>query len=245
MALKPRDPNEDRAFTREVDEEVRREVLADTARRYGLAIGLGVLALLLAVGGYLWWQHDRAQAREAEAELYVRTLNDLDDDKPIDAAKRLAPLTTSDHPGPRAVAQLLLAARAIEATDTKAAAARYAAVAGDEAIAEPFRQLALLRQTTLEFERLPPAEVERRLAPLATPGSPWFGSAGELLAHARLKAGQTRQAGALLAQLAGDATVPTSIRSRATQLAGSIGVDAVQPDPAPGNAGAPATGPTP
>ena len=231
MALKPRDPNEDRAFTREVDEEVRREVLADTARRYGLAIGLGVLALLIAVGGYLWWQHERTVAREERAELYVGTLNDLQDNRPVDAAERLQPLTTGGQPGYRAVGELLLAARAIEATDTKAAAARYAAIAGDEGVAEPFRNLALVRQTTLEYERLAPAEIERRLAPLARPGQPWFGSAGELLAHARLKAGKTQEAGAILSQLAGDTTVPTSIRSRATQLAGSIGVDAVQPDP--------------
>ena len=189
MALKPRDPNEDRAFTREVDEEVRREVMADTARRYGVPIALGVLALLLALGGWLWWTHERNVAREELGETYVATLNDLEGGQKLDAAQRLQPLTTGSDDGYRATAELLLAARAIKADDTRAAAAQYGKVAADGDAAAPFRDLATLRQTTLEFDRLTPQQVEARLGPLARPGQPWFGSAGELLAHARIKAG--------------------------------------------------------
>lgn len=231
MALKPRDPNDDRAFVREVDEEVRREAMTDTVRRYGLAIALGVLALLVAVGGFLWWQHDRAAGREALAERYVTTLNDLEARQSIDVAERMKPLLDSSDAGYSATARLLLAGQAIKKNDPKAAIAAYGEVAGDEGVPEPFRQLALIRQTALEYETLPPAEVERRLAPIARPGQPYFGSAGELIAHARIKAGNTKGAGELLARIAGDSTVPPTIRSRATQLAGSMGVDAVQPEP--------------
>ena len=232
MALRPRDPNSDRAFVREVDEEVRREAMTDTVRRYGPAIALGVLALLVVAGGLLWWRHEQAVARQELAERYVATLNDLDDGRRVDLADRMAPLLKGSDAGYRATARLLLAADAVERGDLKAAADGYRAVAEDGDVGQPFRDLALIRRTAVEFESLPPAEVERRLGPLAQPGLPFFGSAGELVAHARIKAGRAKSAAELLSRIAADASVPDSIRSRATQLAGSMGVDAIPADPA-------------
>jgi len=77
----------------------------------------------------------------------------------------------------------------------------------------------------LEFDRLQPQEVIARLAPLAKPGEPWFGSAGEMTALALAKQGKRAEAGQLFATIAKDTTVPSSIRNRATQLAASFGID--------------------
>ena len=66
-----------------------------------------------------------------------------------------------------------------------------------------------------------------RLKPLATPGNPWFGSAGELVAMAYLKQGKKDLAGPLFAAIAKDEDVPQSLRSRTRQLAGLLGYDAV------------------
>src|SRR3546814_17020434 len=68
--------------------------------------------------------------------------------------------------------------------DNKAAIAQYKAIAADTRLAPPFRDLALIRQTALEFDTLQPQEVVDRLKPLATEGNPWFGSAGEMVAIA-------------------------------------------------------------
>jgi len=78
-----------------------------------------------------------------------------------------------------------------------------------------------------------------RLKPLAVPGKPWFGSAGELVALAYIKQNKTEAAGGILAGIAKDKTVPDTLRRRARQLAGQLGVDAVD-NPAAvvgGNAG--------
>lgn len=227
MALRPRDANEDRAFMREVEEEARREAVAEGVKRYGLAIGLGVLALLLVAGGVLWWRHEQAVARAELAESYVTTLDDVEAGQTVNLAERVQPLIESSDEGYRAIGRLLLAANAVERGDRKAAALGFSQVANDRSVGEPLRQIALIRQTALEYEDLTPAEVERRLAPLAKPGAPYFGSAGELIAHARIKAGRTADAADLLAKIATDTTVPPPLRSRATQLAGSMGVDAV------------------
>jgi hypothetical protein len=62
---------------------------------------------------------------------------------------------------------------------------------------------------------------------LAVPGNPWFGSAGEMVAIAYLEMDKADLAGPLFAQLAQDETVPPTIRSRALQMAGVQGIDAV------------------
>jgi len=66
-----------------------------------------------------------------------------------------------------------------------------------------------------------------RLKPLATPGNPWFGSAGELVAMAYLKQGRKELAGPLFAAIAKDEDVPQTLRSRTRQIAGQLGYDAV------------------
>lgn len=73
-----------------------------------------------------------------------------------------------------------------------------------------------------------PAEAVAALKPLAVPGKPYFASAGELLGHAYLDLGKRAEAGAVFAQIAKDDTAPDPLRSRARQMAGILGVDAIE-----------------
>ena len=117
------------------------------------------------------------------------------------------------------------AAFAIQQGDIKTAIATYKSVADDSGLPQPYRDAALIRQTALEFDQLQPQELITRLEPLAKPGEPWFGSAGEMTALALVKQGKHQEAGSLFAAIAKDNSVPSSIRERATQLAASFGVD--------------------
>ena len=72
------------------------------------------------------------------------------------------------------------------------------------------------------------ADIGATLKPLATPGNAVFASAGELVAHAYLDQGKRAEAGALFAQIAKDENSPESARSRARQMAGVLGVDAIE-----------------
>ena len=67
-----------------------------------------------------------------------------------------------------------------------------------------------------------------RLGPLAQADSPYFGSAGELVAHAYLAQGKNDQAGPLLVAIAQSDDVPQPIRGRTRQLAGLLGFDAIE-----------------
>ena len=66
------------------------------------------------------------------------------------------------------------------------------------------------------------------MKPLAVPGNAYFGSAGELVAMAYLEQGEREQAGTLFAAIAKDEDVPQSLRARTRQMAGLLGVDAIE-----------------
>ena len=79
----------------------------------------------------------------------------------------------------------------------------------------------------MQFDTIPPAEVVERLKPLAVPGNPWFGSAGELVGIAYLKQNKPDLAGPLFSAIAQDESVPESLRARSRQISGLLGVDAI------------------
>lgn len=225
MALTPQD-NE--AFFREVDDALRQDQLASFWTRYGRwLIGLVVLGLA-AFGGWLFWNHQAEQKAAEKGEEYSRLLDTLQAGDKAQAKKQAVALAAADQPGYRASALLIQAALALEDRDTKAAIAQYKAIAADEALAQPYRDLALIRQTALEFDALPPQQVIDRLKPLAAEGNPWFGSAGEMVAIAYMKMRKPELAGPLFAAMAKDKGVPETIRTRAVQMAGLLGVDAVK-----------------
>ena len=231
MAIKPKD-NE--SFYREVDEELRKERMTGWWQRYGKVAIAGVILLLAAIAGAIWWHNDQARKAGERGERLTQVFQDVQAGKAKGADPRLDALAAEGSPGYRAAALLTKAALALEADNVAGAVAAYKIVAEDGDLPEPYRNLALIRQTALEFDRLPPATVVQRLQPLAVPGNPWFGSAGEMIAVAHLKQNQPERAAPIFAAISKDETVPETMRSRAVQMAGALGVDAVKDAPASG-----------
>ena len=223
LALPP-DQTDD-SFIREVDEEYRRDQLAKAWNQYGrwLLIAVGLLLIALAVG--LWWHEERKRRAGLLGEQYSQALEKVSAAN-VAGAEPLLAKVAAGGPGYKALVKLTYAAAAARAHDTDKAARLYAAVAADDGAAQPFRDLAALQEIALRYDSLPPATVADRLKPLAMPGSPFFASAGELLAVAYLRQDKPDQAGPLFAQIARDTAVPPSIRGRASQMASMLGVNA-------------------
>lgn len=226
MALRPVDTE---TFYREVDEELRRDQLMGMWRRYrNLAIA-GVVLLIAAIGFFFWFQHHREQQAAQRSTTLLAAFDDLAANKNTDATAKLDGLAKEKQAGPRAAALLTKAAIAIAKRDNKGAAALYRQVADDKDLPQPYRDLALIRMTQVEFDTLKPQAVIDRLKGLAVPGQPFFGHAGEMVALAHLKLNQPQQAARLFVALAKDEKVADSIRARADQMAGSLGVDTTAP----------------
>ncbi|MEG3146303.1 tetratricopeptide repeat protein [Sphingomonas sp. RT2P30] len=221
-------PNTNEAFLREVDEELRRDQLATAWRRYGRWVVLAVLGGLAALGGWLYWQHYQQQRSNAEGEKLLAAYDQSAAGKDAQAAPVYTDLAASSSPGYRAAARFAQADVLLKKNDLKAAAAKFAEVAADQSIAQPFRDLALIRQTTAEYDQLKPQVVVDRLRLLAQKGNPWFGSAGELVGAAYLQMDRRELAQKLFSQMSTDDGVPESIRKRAGDMAAALGASVNQ-----------------
>ena len=226
VLAKRRAAHED-ALLREVDDAVRQDDLADFGKRYGRPLAIAAGLLVLGFGGYLFWESRRDAAREAQSETLVTALDQMQAGNLAQAASAVAPLQADGAPGPNASAELL-AAGAASAQNRPAEAVRIlSALAADGGAPAAMRDLARIRLVALQFDSMDKAQVAAQLAPLAQPDNPWFGSAGELVAMAWLEQGKRAEAGRLFAEIAGTESVPDPIRSRARQMAGVLGVDAI------------------
>ena len=219
-------PDTAESFVREVDENLRRDQMAARAKRFGGVAIAAVLLFLIAVAAYLYWQERQRKQAEAATEQLTLTLQDVGANRMAAAPAQLDALRQSDAEGVKAVAGLSRAALTLQQGDRKLAATVYAEIAANDELAKPFRDLALVRGTALDYDALKPDEVIARLQPLATPGQPFFGSAGEMVGMALIAKGQKPAAAQLFAKIAADASVPDSLRTRAVQVAGSLGFDA-------------------
>ena len=212
-------PHSDEAFVREVDDELRRDEMLQLWQRWGRWIIVAVVGGLLVFGGVLWWRQHQDDLAAERGEKLDAALADLAAGRQASATGALAVLAASDAAGYRGVARLAEANAALAKDDLKTAAAKFGEVANDESAPQPLRELAVIRQTSVEFDTIKPQTVVQRLAPLAVKGSPWFGSAGEMVAVADVRMGKRAMAVRMLRDMASDNDVPESIRQRAVQLA--------------------------
>ena len=234
-------------FLREVDEALREEQMVNAFKRFAKPVGAVITVGLLALAGYMLWDHSVKSAAHERSEKAVLAFDKMQAGQFDAAAADLAPLLKDGTAGSRAVAAMNLAALNLEQGKDDEAAKQFGAIAADPAMPKPFRDLATIRAVTIRYDTMKPEEVIAKLKPLAVPGNAFFGSAGELLALAYLDAGKPDQAGALLAQIGQDKTVPDSIRARVRMLAGGLGYDGGVdlPDETPAAAPAGAAPPPP
>lgn len=219
-------PPTEEAFLREVDEELRREQIQSLWTRYGRFALIAIGLLLAGFAAFLFWRAESDRKAEAHSEQMSAAIADIQAGRKTEAGRKIDALIADGGVGYTASARFVKAALATEKGDVKSAASIYAAVAADEAVPGPFRDLALIRQTLVEYDSLKPQQVITRMQPLAVEGGAYFGTAGELTAVALIQTNRSAEAGRLLAAVARDKNSPATLRARAGRLATSLGADA-------------------
>lgn len=239
MALRPKNPKSrdeqlaDRetaqqdVFMREVDEALRQDEMLGAFKRWSKPVGAAIAAGLLGLAGYLWWEHSQTQAAGERGEKLTIALDRVDEGKLGDADKQLQELGKDSSGGTRALALVMRANIALQQNRKDEALRLYNTVAADADAPKPLRDLATVRSVAANFDAMAPQQVVDKLKALAVPGNPWFGAAGEMTAMAYLKQNRNDLAGPLFAAISRDKQAPETLRARTRQMAGYLGVDAI------------------
>ena len=222
------------SFINEVSEEVRRDRLFATLKKYGW---IAILAVILLVAGAAWTEYRNAQTRAAAEATGDALLAALATNDP---AARAAALDALPQTGSSAAAGMLITAAAQqEAGEADAAAQTLDALAARTDVPAIYRDLAAFKAAMLEAGTDPAAR-RARLEPLAAPGQPFALLAQEQLALVDLAADDRDSAVTRLTAILNDAGVTQGLRDRAQSLMVALG--APLPDAA-ATADAPAEAP--
>ena len=202
---------------REVEQDMRREQLAQLWRKYGVYVIGIALAVVLGVGGYqsyTWWQATRAAS---DGAAFVEA-GSLQRNGQLDAAsERFSALAQGGAGSYPALSRLRVAAIAAANGDTEAAVHAYDRVV--ESTDEPIlRGFAQIQAATLLIDSASPSEIENRIGGLRGDSSPWRHSARELIALSLFKANRNDKAQTLYQELLSDGDTPGPMRQRAQMM---------------------------
>ena len=158
------------SFIEEVSEEVRRDKLYATFKKYGW---IAALFILVVVGGATWSEWRKAQGRAAAEQLGDDMLAALEMN---DAAARVAAFEQiTPQAGPDAgqpVLDFLKAAEQAEAGDAAGAAQTLNDLAVNGDIPEIYRQIAAFKALSLKDSGISDDEKRTQSAAPARPGAP-------------------------------------------------------------------------
>jgi len=200
-------------FIREVDEEYRRDQIAQIWARYNGVIIAVVVLIVAGVGGWRYWEHMQETNAQAAAVRYEEALRLSDQDKGQEVQAALEALAKEGGTGYSLLSRFRLAAEQGGQNPENGASA-YDALANDAAVSQVWRDLARLRAAWLRLDTAEPAALRQSLEPLAAPTNAWRHSARELLGLSGLKAGDMDYAGRWFDQIAADRETPSALRQR-------------------------------
>lgn len=208
------------SFIDEVTEEVRRDRLFATFRKYGW---IAIMLVALIVGGAAYTEWKKA-SHAAQAKVFGDSLlTALDENNPEARRKALADVAGAANGVPDGVAIQKLLLASDPAGDKAGTLAALDAVANDAAISQTYRDLAVLRRVILAGADMDIAARRAALDPLAVPGRPFRTLAQEQLAYLSVEAKDTDAAITLLRAISTDQEAPTGLRQRANQMIEALG----------------------
>ena len=209
------------SFIDEVSEEIRREKLFKTFRKYGW---IGIALVVIVVGGTGYREYSRAAEKSASEAFGSDVLAALQQNDP---SARVAQLDTITAPNAAAGAMIAMLQAAELSSDREgaAAAAKLEAAALNSDLDNMYRDILNFKRLTTPESGLENNERRMGFEQLATPGNPLRLLAEEQLALLDLASGDTEAAVNRLSMLLEDSELTQGLRQRAGQLMIALGQD--------------------
>lgn len=209
------------SFIDEVSEEIRREKLFKTFRKYGW---IGLALVVIVVGGTGYREYSRAAEKSASEAFGSDVLAALQQNDP---SARVAQLDTITAPNAAAGAMIAMLQAAELSSDREgaAAAAKLEAAALNSDLDNMYRDILNFKRLTTPESGLENNERRMGFEQLATPGNPLRLLAEEQLALLDLASGDTEAAVNRLFMILEDSELTQGLRQRAGQLMIALGQD--------------------
>lgn len=210
---------------REVDDELKQERLERLWKQYGkYAIAAAVL-VVVGVGAWKFWDSQRIAERHAEGLKFSNAAALLEQGRAEDAARGFAELATGSSSGYGVLARFNEAAILAQGGNAAGAIDIYDSISADGSAPPSLKNMAIILGgiQALRVASIDNAAIERKLQPLAAPGSAYRHIALEILALSAQGAGDTEKAKTNYRAIVDDAEAPAGIRSRASQMLGILG----------------------
>ena len=205
---------------REIDEELRQERAEKLWRRYGKYVIAGAVVVVLGIAAFTGWREYRTD-RQLEAGARFAVAKALaEEGKTGDAEALFVALGAESDTAYGVLARFQAAALRAASGDRTGAARAFDALAADDALDRPMRDLATLlaAQNALDAPGADTRKIAADIEPLAHPGGAWRHLALETLGLIARNTGDLEQAKTYFQRIVDDADAPPNVRLRATQL---------------------------
>jgi hypothetical protein len=207
---------------REIDEELRRDNLAQLWKKYGhYVIGLAVL-IVVATAAIVGWRTYQEKQREGQGGEYASALDLARQGKDADAAAAFASLAQKADAGRAVLARFEEAASKVNSGDVPGAIVVYDQLASDKSVDAAFRDAATLLSARYTLDKGDSQTAIAKVQPLTAPSNAWHGLALELTALAELKSGDKTKAQKDFDSLGKDTTAAQAVRQRAAAMAEAL-----------------------
>ena len=207
------------SFIDEVTEEVRRDQLYQSLRKYGW---IAVVVVLLIVGTSAYFEWQRVSNTNEARQTGDAILSALENDQ---ADARVAALVAidSDSADVQALVSLIAAHEAKLSDDTATALAMLEKVAGNPDAPIEYRQLAEVKSLLVGANVLSAEDRIAAFEGMSAPGQPYRMIALEQLALIAVEQGRVKDAVTMLEDIRIDAEASSGLRTRAVQLIVALG----------------------
>ena len=213
----------------EVDEEVRRDKAVEFWTRHQNSLLAVALLIVLATGGYRFWQYRQLQAAQAAGAAFQNALT-LDSQGKTDEAKAALDALQREAPGGYAKLGRFIDAGLLLKKDPRAGIAAYDALANDGSLDPLMRDTAKLRAALARLNAGETDAAKAALEPLAASGA-YRHTARLALASLAIAAKDYSAAKTRLGEVIADAEAPAADRRTAETLLGLV-VSQAPPAPA-------------
>jgi hypothetical protein len=204
---------------REVDEEYRRDRMIAFWRRYGTAVAVAAVAVMLVALGINYYMRRLELQKEAETARFEALLSGIQPGNEQEAIQNLAAYAATAKPIKATLAMLTEASLRQRTGNLTAAAQVYHQIADGNQAPQDLKDLAIVRLGYLAADADKPEPLIPRLQAIADKDSPWRYSAREAVALLTAKAGQREAAAKMFSDLAQAPGAPIDLAERARALA--------------------------